>query len=49
MIAKNQNGSGGVLSRIHNSIIETYNTVENFIDLITKEIIDKNYCKYSNH
>lgn len=49
MFAKNQYISGGVLNRIKTSIISSYNSIENFIDMTSKEVKDNGfYDIYSN-
>lgn len=43
MFAKNQIGDKGVLSRINNSIKASYNSIENFINVISLEIQNNNF------
>lgn len=48
MFAKDQFGDHGVLSTIINSIEASYNTIDNFICLVSKEVESQDMLKYSN-
>lgn len=48
MFAKNQLGDSGVQKRIHNSIKSSYNSIENFINIVHSEIIEQGLDQYEN-
>lgn len=48
MFAKNQNGNGGILSRIYESILGSYTNVEEFLEKIYLSLKNKNLLYYKN-